>query len=128
MSKLLKNREKKLLKKTFNRGVFCLKNDQINWNLGSIHFLPWINKISPSVCKFQDLMKNKHFRPTLIPNRLSKLAIAYHGTETLSEIPTNFWVSPFDIIKKQLKLCLITTNESKCVEFASRTCYIFLTK
>ena len=62
--KALKNIKKKT---TFNRGVPCLKNVQINRSLGIISSLRWINKISQRVCKIRNLMEKQAFlaHPTI---------------------------------------------------------------
>ena len=54
MNILVKNNKKKLLKITaFNQGEPYLKSVQINLNLGKIPFVRCINRISPSVVKFE---------------------------------------------------------------------------
>ena len=46
-------KKKKLLKKTFNRGVSCLKNVQFNWNLGNIPFYDVLTEFHPACVKFE---------------------------------------------------------------------------
>ena len=54
--------------------MLCLKNVQINWNLGNTPFLRCINRFSPSVGKIQDLMKKQAF--SAHPTQLLLLAIS----------------------------------------------------
>ena len=110
MSNLLKSKKKKVIKKNFQSRCALSKECSNQLKFGQYSYITMYQRISPSVFKIQNLMKNIHFRPALI-----NMSSSFRVKLSLKKNWYGYWMVGW----RQLELLVFALFEHRSTQNAS---------